>query len=136
ISQHRVPGQLYAAAIVVAAFLLTVTATAEAAYAPELRRYPYLTDVVGSSATVNWATTTAQTTGAVKYGTVGGSCPPNTATPTRTSITVNGVSQYQWKASFTVTPNTQYCYRVYLGSSPQIDLLNTDASPQFFSQIP
>jgi hypothetical protein len=26
------------------------------ASAPELRRYPYLTDVVGGSATVNWGT--------------------------------------------------------------------------------
>jgi uncharacterized repeat protein (TIGR01451 family) len=128
--------RFFAAAITVVAFFLTVTAAAESAYAPELRRYPYLTDVVGSSATVNWATNTSQTTGTLKWGPVGGSCTNNSATATRTSITVNGVSQYQWRATAAVTPNTQYCYRVHLGTSPQVDLLNTDSSPQFFSQIP
>ena len=48
---------------------------------------------------------------------------------TRTFILVNGVSEYQWKAQITgLSGNTQYCYRVYLGSA-QLDLLGTDASP-------
>jgi uncharacterized repeat protein (TIGR01451 family) len=115
---------------------LFVVPSADAAYAPELRRYPYLTDVVGSSATVNWGTNTSQTTAVVKWGPVGGSCTANTANATRTAITVNGVNEYQWSAPLTVTPNTQYCYRVYFGTSPQVDLLATDPSPQFYSQLP
>ena len=39
-----------------------------AAYEPQLTRYPYLTDVVGSTATVNWATDRSRTSGRVKYG--------------------------------------------------------------------
>src|SRR6185295_5121466 len=101
----------------------------------QLKRYPYLTDVVGSSATVNFGTDQSGTTAVVKWGASGGSCTTNTATATRTSITVNSVAEYQWSATFAVTPNTQYCYRVYLGSS-QIDLLGSDASPTFSSQLP
>ena len=41
---------------------------AAAAYAPELSRYPYLTDTIGSTATVNWATDRSHTTGRVRYG--------------------------------------------------------------------
>ena len=36
-----------------------------AAYEPQLTRYPYLTDVVGSTATVNWATDRSRSSGRV-----------------------------------------------------------------------
>jgi hypothetical protein len=42
-----------------------------AASSPALRRYPYLTDVVGSYATINWGTDRSETAGAVRYGKVG-----------------------------------------------------------------
>ncbi|MEA2306526.1 MAG: acid phosphatase type 7, partial [Solirubrobacteraceae bacterium] len=96
-----------------------------------LRRYPYLTDVSGTNATVNWATSTSATTGSLRWGAAAadGSCSPtSTATATRASITVNGVAEYQWKASFAAQRSTTYCYRVLLGAT---DLLGTDATPTF-----
>jgi 4-hydroxybenzoate polyprenyltransferase len=42
------------AAVPLIVLMLPESATA---YAPQLKRYPYLTDVVGSSATVSWAWT-------------------------------------------------------------------------------
>jgi uncharacterized repeat protein (TIGR01451 family) len=107
------------------------------AYSSKLLRYPYLTDVVGSSATINWATDRSSTTGTVKWGTVaGGSCTTNSKTGAKTSITVGSLSEYQWKATLTLSPDTQYCYRIYSGSNPQVDLLGDDASPRFLSQLP
>jgi hypothetical protein len=54
-------------------------------------------------------------------------------TASRRSITVGSVSEYQWKASLTgLAADTAYCYRVFLGAT---DLLGTDASPVFRSQV-
>jgi uncharacterized repeat protein (TIGR01451 family) len=115
---------------------LFLVADAEA-YSPKLLRYPYLTDVVGNSATVNWATDRSSSTGSVKWGTVqGGSCTVSSKSAAKTSITVGSTAEYQWKATLTLIPNTQYCYRVYFGTSPQQDLLGTDPSPRFFTQLP
>lgn len=105
-------------------------------YAPELRRYPYLTDVVDRYATVNWATDRSVTSGFVKWGRVGsdGSCnPTNVVAGTRTPISVNKAGLYQWKALLDLEPDTQYCYRVV---SDAIDLLGGDPSPTFWTQIP
>ena len=116
--------------------LLSLLAPAGAAsgYSSKLKRYPYLTDVVGSSATVNWATDRSSTSGKVRFGKVSqGSCTTTSKTASRTSITVNSVSEYQWKAQITVQPDTQYCYRVYLDTT---DLLGSDPAPPFFSQVP
>jgi fibronectin type 3 domain-containing protein len=97
-----------------------------------LTRYPYLTDSIQSSITVNWATDrTGATTGSLTWGPVG-NCTANTTTATRTSITVISKPEYQWKATIPVTPDTQYCYRVRLGT---VDLLGTDPSPTFTSQV-
>jgi uncharacterized repeat protein (TIGR01451 family) len=107
------------------------------AYSSKLLRYPYLTDVVGNSATINWATDRSSTTSSVKWGTVaGGTCAVSSKAAAKTSITVGSLNEYQWKATLTLVPNTQYCYRIYLGSSPQADLLGTDPSPRFFTQLP
>ena len=106
------------------------------AYAPQLMRYPYLTDLVDRYVTINWATDRSQTTGSARWGEVqsDGSCTPvNTVTATRTSITVNSVPEYQWKAMLTLEPDKEYCYRVYLGT---IDLLGSDPSPRFWTQVP
>src|SRR5215207_5638783 len=110
-----------------------------AASNPALRRYPYLTDVVGSYATINWGTDRSQTSGAVRFGQVGSeSCTAHYVPATQTAISVNGALQYQWKAELELIPGTQYCYRVYLGSSPitEIDLLGSDSSPSFWTQMP
>ena len=108
---------------------------APAATATQLTRYPYLTDVVTANATVNFATVRSATTAFVRYGT-GGNCTATRVNATRTSITVAGQGQYQWSAKLTnLTPDTPYCYRVYLGSAGT-DLLGTDPSPTFLSQLP
>src|SRR5512147_863866 len=101
-------------------------------YSPALRRYPYITDAVGSYATINWATDRSESTGAVRYGKLGSeSCTAHYAPAIKSAISINGVLVYQWKAQLTLQPATQYCYRVYLGTSPtsEIDLLGSDASP-------
>src|SRR5215211_2717845 len=108
-------------------------------YSPVLRRYPYLTDVVGSYATLNWATDRSETSGLVRFGKVGSeACTAHSVIPTKTPISVNGILQYQWKAQLNLAPGTQYCYRVYLGTSPtnQIDLLGSDPAPSFWTQVP
>jgi chitodextrinase len=93
-------------------------------YSPALRRYPYLTDVVSSYATINWATDRSDTSGLVRYGRVGAE-----------ACTAHA---YQWKAQLNLEPGTRYCYRVYLGTSPvsQIDLLGSDPAPSFWTQVP
>src|SRR5215211_5871447 len=121
-------------------FGISATSNSSAAsYSSALRRYPYLTDVVGSYATINWATDRSESSGIIRFGKVGSeSCTAHAVIPTKTPISVNGVLQYQWKAQLNLAPGTQYCYRVYLGTSPtnQIDLLGTDPAPSFWTQVP
>ncbi|NJM40754.1 MAG: metallophosphoesterase family protein, partial [Anaerolineae bacterium] len=108
-----------------------------AAYSTNLKRYPYLTDLVGPHVTINWATDDSSTEGYVTYGEVGSEPPTaHTVAATRSSIRVNGVDEYQWKAMLTLTPDTQYAYRIFLGSGTPIDLLGTDPAPTFWTQIP
>ena len=126
---------------------VSATQAATAAYAPQLTRYPYLTDVVLGNATVNFATDQSQNTAFVKYGEVGvESCTAHTVVASHLGFQVypspydpvnNPPKQeFQWKAMLVVKPDTQYCYRVYLGSAPEIDLLGGDQSPTFWTQIP
>jgi uncharacterized repeat protein (TIGR01451 family) len=124
-----------AAAVVV---LLALPALASATYSSELKRYPYLTDVVETSATINWGTTRLSISGVVKYGAVGSeACDAHTATTTRTAITVGTTPEFQWKAKLTgLAPDTSYCYRIFMGTNPQIDLLGDDPTPEFKTQIP
>ncbi len=104
-------------------------------YDPALRRYPYLSDTVANYATINWATDQSDTAGSVKYGqVVNGSCTPTTSVDaTRTSLTINGVHEFQWKAQLTLTPGSEYCYRIYLGST---DLLGSNSTPSFNTAVP
>ncbi|MDQ4078588.1 MAG: metallophosphoesterase, partial [Chloroflexota bacterium] len=113
-----------------------LAAATTATYSASLRRYPYLTDVVAQYATINWATDRSATTGSLKWGQVNadGSCTPSTSvSATFTNLTVNSVLEYQWKALLTLSPGTQYCYRVFLGAT---DLLGADPSPRFWTQVP
>ena len=75
------------------------------------------------------------TTGSLKWGPVsGGTCTlGNTLTATRSTITVGTVSEYQWKASLNLPSSGTYCYRPLLAST---DLLATNSSPQFQTQVP
>jgi hypothetical protein len=109
-------------------------AAAPAAYRPELRRYPYLTDTIGPYATINWMTDRSGTTGSVAWGRAGvESCTAHSTPAIRTSLVITPVLAYQWTAPLTLTAGTAYCYRVYLDA---LDLLNTDPSPQFWTQVP
>jgi len=129
-----------ALAVLVAAALSLAPDPAVGAASSSLTRYPYLTDLVGGSVTVNWATArTSSVTGFVKWGKVvtPGSCTTTTTiAATRISITVNSVGQYQWRATLALEADARYCYRVYLGTSPQTDLLGSDPSPEFMTQVP
>src|SRR5215207_182997 len=116
-----------------------VSAPVAVAYAPELRRHPYLTDVVGGTATVNWATDRSRTSGRLRFGRQGvESCTAHSVTAARTAITVNGVSGYQWRATAGgLSPGARYCYRIEFGTTaPVIDLLGTDPPISFDAQLP
>jgi hypothetical protein len=108
--------------------------TAAAGPSSTLRRYPYLTDLVTTNVTINWATTTSATTGSIRYGRVGSeSCTAHTVNATKTTITVKSTTEYQWKALLSgLSSDSSYCYRVYGGTT---DLLGSDASPVFRSQV-
>ena len=126
--------------LLVAIACLTVALAAVpqgSAAAPDsaLRRYPYLTDLVKRSVTINWATTTAITSGRVTYGRQGvESCSAHTVDATRQTIVVRSTSEYQWRASLTgLARDAAYCYRV--GGSSK-DLLGSDPTPTFHTQVP
>src|SRR6266496_6592032 len=74
---RRRPGKMtvacYAllAGVLLLASAVAAPAPAHASLNPELTRYPYLTDVVGSNATVNFGTDTAKISAVVKWGQVG-----------------------------------------------------------------
>ena len=122
-------------ALAIGAIVLAIVAC-DPTVQPQLTRYPYLTDLVGLSVTVNWATDTSATTGSALWGAVdaSGNCTPTQqVTAARTSITVGTTPEYQWASTLTLPGQGRYCYRVRLGS---LDLLGTDASPTFRTQVP
>ena len=113
---------------------LAVSGPVGASYSGSLRRYPYLTDLVKRSVTINWATTTAISSGTVRYGPAGSGCGAHAVSASRTAITVGSTAEYQWKARLSdLRTNTRYCYRVFGGST---DLLGSDPSPVFRSRVP
>ena len=92
---------------------------ARASVAPQLTRYPYLTDVVLDAATVNWATDRSATSGSLTYGRVGSEpCTAHKVTASKTAITDKSTAEFQWKAKLSgLQPNTRYCYRILLGAT-------------------
>ncbi|MGZ4638789.1 MAG: metallophosphoesterase, partial [Actinomycetes bacterium] len=116
---------------VLALALMAVGGAPSAAVESALTRSPYLTDSVQASVTINWATDTSASTGRVTWGPPG-SCGAQSTPAVATSIKVVATPEYQWSATIPVSPDTQYCYRIYLGS---VDLLGTDPSPVFTSQV-
>ena len=79
----------------VAAWALGVATPAYAA-SGQLLRYPYLTDVTGTAATVSWGTDQSTATGYATYGRVGQeSCTARRANGSKTSITVGSRPEYQ-----------------------------------------
>jgi hypothetical protein len=126
-------GRRIAAVLAVALGVLGIAAPGASAFTAQLRRYPYLTDASPGGMTVNWATDRTLTSGSVKWGGPGETCTAHSATATRSSITVNGVAEYQWTAHIGLSADTTYCYRVFGATT---DLLATDASPKFTTQPP
>jgi hypothetical protein len=116
------------------AIIATMLPVASATPSSSLRRYPYLTDLVLGKVTINWATTTAITSGSVTYGRSGSeSCTAHTVNATKTTITVGSTTEYQWKGLLGgLSRDALYCYRIFGGP---IDLLGSDASPIFRSQL-
>ena len=102
---------LFSALALVSVGIPTLSSPTSAAPNAALTRYPYLTDSLQSSITVNWATDRSATTGSLQWGKPG-NCTANVATATKTSISVNSKPEYQWKATIAVSPDTTYCYRV------------------------
>ncbi|MCW2594159.1 MAG: metallophosphoesterase, partial [Jatrophihabitans sp.] len=128
-------GSLVVLVLVLAFTSTPVGAQVPAAWNVALTRAPYLTDLVASHVNVNWATDRSGSQATLKWGPVtGGSCSlANTATPTRLSVTVGSVAEYQWTSGLTLPAQGTYCYRPFLGG---IDLLGADTAPQFRSQVP
>ncbi len=119
----------------VSALTATVSVTAALAFNAHLTRAPYLTDLVGVHAIVNFGTDRSATNATVVFGPVGtgGTCTlTTTVVPTRLSLSMNGTIDYQWKASLTLAAAGQYCYRVYLNG---VDLLGTNTTPKFTTQV-
>ena len=117
--------------VLAAAIIPAIGGIARATPSSALTRYPYLTDSVQTTITINWATDTSASTGSVLWGPTG-SCTTNTTAATKTNITVVSKAEFQWKATIPVSPDTAYCYRVLLGTT---DLLGSDPSPVFTSQV-
>ena len=123
-------GRIAAVLVAVAAsFAVVWPAGSASAYAPALTRYPYVSEVVGNSATVDWGTDRSQSTGTATWGAVtNGNCSATNSVPARSvAITVGATSEYQWTADLSFPGPGTYCYRVQLGG---IDLLGTDPSPR------
>ncbi len=117
---------------------------------PSLTRAPYVTDLTQTSAAVTWATATSagSTPGTLAWGT-GSNCtaktvpvpsvlptlvPSSDSPPSATGrqFTVGGTSELQSTVEVTgLQPSTTYCYRIFSGGTPAIDLLGSNASPTF-----
>ena len=128
-----------------AGFLVPAAAAQAAPAAPaglpgasaQLTRAPWLTDLTTSSVHVSWATTT-QNTGVVEYGTPG-NCTAHSVNAARAGSPITVVSTTEYLNSVAVTglsADTPYCYRVTTGGTSPVDLLGTDASPQFTTMQP
>jgi acid phosphatase type 7 len=129
----RVVSKLLATLLVLGSAMIVAVGTLHPARAQgassALTRYPYASEVVGTSATVNWATNRSQSSGSVTWGAVSnGTCTPsNRVSATGVPITVGSTSEYQWSARLTFPGPGAYCYRPRLGAT---DLLGSAPSPQ------
>jgi hypothetical protein len=130
VSRFRTLPALFASVVLL---VCAMSVGARAGYSGSLRRYPYLTDLVKRSVTVNWATTTSISSGSVRFGKAGSGCDSRRVTASRTTITVGSTTEYQWKANLhDLRTDARYCYRVFGGST---DLLGSDRSPVFRSRV-
>ena len=100
----------------------------------QLRRRPYLTDLLQRHVVVNWATTAAVSNGWVRYGKVrSGSCTTHRVDALQRTIVVDTTREHQWRASLDgLNPNTRYCYRIY---GDGVGLLGHARAPRFRTQV-
>ena len=115
--------------------VLAIAGPAQAAtYDPHLTRAPWLTDLVGLHALVNFATDQSGTAASVSYGPYDGTtCTLSwTQAATRTTVRVGTIDEYQWKGSLALPSAGRYCYRVLLGTT---NLLASTVSPVFSTQV-
>ena len=149
---RRLLGIVVTLALATGTLITAGVGSASATPSGELTRYPYLTDLVGTKVTVNWATSRVNgpsSTGYVTWGAVGTNCAQHLAGATKTGLSIgpSNVSpaaanpEYQWQSTFDLGVPGNYCYRVFLGKSTNppplpIDLLGSDPSPQFATQVP
>jgi hypothetical protein len=114
------------------ALVLAVGVPARGDVASSLRRYPYLTDAISGSVTVNWATSTSGT-GSVRFGPAGTSCSANVAAASSQAMWVGPTKEYQFRATLAgLIPGARYCYRPMFNAT---DLLGTDPSPRFSAAL-
>jgi hypothetical protein len=106
-----------------------------ATYLSALKRYPYVSEVVGNSARVNWATDRSQSSGTATWGPVtNGSCTPSSqVTASEAAIVVGSTSEFQWTALLAFPGPGTYCYRIQLAGA---DLLGSNPSPQVKTAAP
>jgi chitodextrinase len=138
VALHRLRWHLRALVFVVVPAIVTLALTGGAAQASfsgfhaALTRAPYLSDLTSSSVQISWATTT-QNRGVVRYG-AAGNCTASTITSSTlgSPITINGVTEYRNSVAVTgLSGGASYCYRIYTDAAASIDLLGSNASPQF-----
>ncbi len=129
---RRFAASLVSALLAASVLIVAHASQARATISPSLRRYPYLTDLIGRGVTVDWATTTSLGSGSVRWGRPG-HCSAHTASASKTGITVGSTAEYQWKAHITgLDRGTRYCYRVFGRSKSLIGRRR----PSFRAQIP
>ena len=135
---HKILAGAVVAAMVIGLGAVTVAAASAASsptFAAGVERAPYVTDVTGTSADVNWATD-KQTAAVVQYADEStGSCPSTwtagrpTATAVTQSYTVTA-TEHQYSAELTgLQPGHSYCYvALSAASTSGVDAF---ASPTF-----
>jgi hypothetical protein len=140
-----------------------VAVTPYSGFDPIMTRAPYVTDLTQTSASINWATTSATPGSVLATPTSGSSCPASVTTWTMSAasapnslpapvdpvnlvpstsltsreFTVNSVSEYQNSVDISgLTPGTQYCYSVFSTNRPgAVDLLPTSEPFQLFTTL-
>ena len=114
--------------------VLATTTAASAGSQHQLRRKPYLTDLLQRHVIVNWATTAAVSNAWLRYGKVrSGNCTTHRAEALRKTIVVGTTREHQWRGSLDgLNPNTRYCYRIY---GDGVSLLGHGRAPRFRTQV-
>ena len=117
----------YTLSIVVASGGVGSASASAASYASALKRYPYVTDVVGNSATLNWGTERRRAPGRPPGGRSSGGLHADEHGDSHQGVHHRRLkSEYQWTAPITFPPRDL----LLPGATRDHDLLGTDPSPQ------